>query len=276
MKILLTSILFFFVILTYGQEFERVFEAQKFKYLLIANIQGNIEVEKGIANKIIVRGRQEIKSKKDDDLPTIQYLEQGDTMAIYIDAKCSKFALRKPCDNYGNDWGYYDWFGCRNETVLKVDFEVLVPENLELILSTINEGDINVEKIETPIWANNINGSISLQSVKQVDHARTINGDVNIRYIDNPKKGGSFYTLNGDINAYFPRNLDANVSFKTFHGSFYTDFEMATPIPSKIEAKKNDNDFIYKLGGQSNIKINRGGIPLDFETFNGSVYLRTI
>jgi hypothetical protein len=48
------------------------------------------------------------------------------------------------------------------------------------------------------------------------------------------------------------------------------------PLPTKVEAINDENGFTYKLGGQSNIKINQGGIVLDFETFNGSVYLRTI
>jgi DUF4097 and DUF4098 domain-containing protein YvlB len=276
MKTLLMGLHLLFATITHSQEFTKEFESGNFKHLLIANIHGDIQVEKGDEKKIIIKGHQEIKSKKNDDLPSIQYLQQGDTLAIYIDAKCSNFTLHNSCDHAGNNWGYYDWNGCHNETTLQVDFEVIVPENIHVILSTINEGDIRVENVQTPIWANNINGNITLESVRQVDHAHTINGDVTIRYIDNPKEGGSFYTLNGDIKTYLLQNLDADVSFKTFHGSFYTDFETATPLPSKIEARNNDNGFIYKLGGQSNIKINQGGVMLDFETFNGNVYLRTI
>ncbi|MBK8502975.1 MAG: hypothetical protein IPL46_12620 [Saprospiraceae bacterium] len=189
MKTPLTGLLLLLVTTAYNQDFEKVFDVHNFKHVLIANIQGDIKAKTGTENKIIVKGHQEIKLKINNDSPTIQYLEQGDTLAIYIATECSKFALHKPCDNDGSNWGYYDWQGCHNETGLQVDFEVLVPENLHVILSTINDGDIFVENIQTPVWANNINGNITLESVKQVDHARTINGDVTIRYIENPKKG---------------------------------------------------------------------------------------
>jgi DUF4097 and DUF4098 domain-containing protein YvlB len=103
--------------------------------------------------------------------------------------------------------------------------------------------------------------------------ASTINGDVDIEYAKNPVKDCKFYSLNGDINAYFQKGLAANFSFESFNGDFYTDIEPLESLPVQVEQTKNGENVKYKVNG-NRYKIRTGGPLLDFETFNGDVYLK--
>jgi DUF4097 and DUF4098 domain-containing protein YvlB len=156
-----------------------------------------------------------------------------------------------------------------------MDFTIKIPFSLNLIVSTVNEGDITVEKISGVIKANNINGSIHLANLKREADASTINGDVDIEYSANPQKDCRFYSLNGDINALFQKGLAANLSFESFNGNFYTNIDKLQPLPLKLEKTTNDEGVRFKVNG-SRYQIGNGGFLLDFETFNGNVYLKEI
>ncbi|HEY5919327.1 MAG TPA: hypothetical protein VIU13_18035, partial [Chryseolinea sp.] len=104
--------------------------------------------------------------------------------------------------------------------------------------------------------------------------ASTINGDVDVEYVTNPTKDCRFYSLNGDINAWFQRGLAANMSFESFNGSFYTNIEKLENMPAQVEKKDSEKGIKYKING-NRYKIGSGGNTfLDFETFNGDVYLK--
>jgi len=122
------------------------------------------------------------------------------------------------------------------------------------------------------VYASNINGSVKLKNLVREADASTINGDVDIEYARNPVKDCRFYSLNGDINAYFQKGLAANFSFESFNGDFYTDIEPLESLPVQVEETKNGEGVKYKVNG-NRYKIRAGGPLLDFETFNGNVYV---
>jgi DUF4097 and DUF4098 domain-containing protein YvlB len=148
-----------------------------------------------------------------------------------------------------------------------------VPYSINVSLSTINDGDIVVENIKGKVDASNINGSIALRNLVREADASTINGDVDIEYATNPSKDCRFYTLNGDINAFFRKGLSASLSFESFNGSFYTDFENLEALPLVVSKSSKGEGIKYKVNG-NRYKIGTGGALLDFETFNGNVYLK--
>jgi DUF4097 and DUF4098 domain-containing protein YvlB len=123
------------------------------------------------------------------------------------------------------------------------------------------------------VRAANINGGIRLTNLKSQTHAHTINGDVNIEYTQNPAKDCSYYTLNGDIHALFQSGLSADMSFESFNGSLYTNLPALQTLPLKIEEASHGQGVKYKIKGH-HYQIGAGGPLLDFETFNGNVYLK--
>jgi DUF4097 and DUF4098 domain-containing protein YvlB len=154
-----------------------------------------------------------------------------------------------------------------------MDFTVKIPRSVNVMASTINEGNVEVLNVSGVVSAHNINGSIKLLNLSKEADASTINGDVDIEYAQNPLKACRFYSLNGDINAWFKKGLAANMKFESFNGSFYTNVESLETLPTEVRKENTNNGTKYKINGNQ-FKIGKGGALLDFETFNGNVYLK--
>jgi DUF4097 and DUF4098 domain-containing protein YvlB len=132
---------------------------------------------------------------------------------------------------------------------------------------------VEVENLKGGIVANNVNGSIKLSNISREASASTINGNVDITYTRNPEKPCRFYTLNGDINAWFQKGLSANMSFESFNGELFTNVPQLESLPVVVEKKDTSKGTKFKVNG-NRFKVGNGGVVLDFETFNGDVYVK--
>jgi hypothetical protein len=254
--------------------------------VIVANINGDVNIVGYNGDKVILEVDRNIYAKTDARLEKgkqevqLGMINNVDTLVFYVDDGCTSFSQnrnRNKRDRWSsNRWGY-DWNcnngNCRPEYNYKMDFTLKVPSNVNVIVSTVNDGDIKVEGVSGAIKADNVNGSIKLAKVVRESSASTINGDVDIEYTAQPGKDCRFYSLNGDINAYFPKGLAANMSFESFNGDFYTNVEKIQQMPATIEKSEKGDGIKYKVSG-NRYKIGNGGVFLDFETFNGNVYLK--
>ena len=254
--------------------------------VMIANINGNVKVIGYEGEKVILEVDRSIFAKTDARLEKgkqelkLGTIDRADTLIFYVEEGCNTFgrATRKNKNGWINEgWGY-NWDcrdnNCRSEYDYKMDFTLKVPSSVHIIASTINEGDITVENVKGSINANNINGSVKLSNLVREAEARSINGDVDIEYSTNPVKDCKFYTLNGDINAIFQKGLIASLSFESFNGSFYTNIDNLEALPVKVEKSAKGEGIKYKVNGNRYQVGKGGGAYLDFETFNGNVYLK--
>ena len=205
-------------------------------------------------------------------------------MIFYVEGGCNEFGRntrnKNNHDNWGSHGGWgYEWNnngrgrGCNPPYDYTLDFTIKVPASVNLILSTINDGDVTVENTKGALRVENVNGSIKLSRISREATATTVNGDVDIEYVTNPLKDCRFYSLNGDINAWFQKGLAANMSFESFNGDFFTNVERLESLPVMVEKEQRTNGTKYKVKG-NRFKIGNGGVFLDFETFNGDVYLK--
>jgi DUF4097 and DUF4098 domain-containing protein YvlB len=250
--------------------------------LMVENINGSVTVEGYSGSTIQVEVEKVIKGKTaarvEKGMKDIQLgvIDRADTIILYVNGLCMRFGrTNENRSNDGAQWGY-DWNGCQNdeqEYDYVMNFRIKVPSSVNLRVSTINEGNVAVSKTSGKVSAYNINGNISLTEISQGTRANTINGDVDIQYSSNPVSDCRYYTLNGDINAYFKKGLSSDVSFKSFNGEFFTNLPELVALPTEIEKSKTDKGFKYKING-NRFKTGKGGALLDFETFNGNVYLR--
>jgi hypothetical protein len=251
--------------------------------LIVANIFGSISVEGYSGSTISVEVEKTVSGKTqarfDKGMADIQLgvLNQADTVILYVKGTGSSFGKQKK--NHGIEtggWGY-DWQDCGSRNELEFDykmtFRIKVPMSTNLILSTINDGDVTVTNINSKVSAHNINGAIHLTGISQAAVANTINGDVDVTYNKNPDSNCRFYTLNGDINANFKKGLSSRVAFKSFNGEFYTNVPQLESLPVEVEKTKTEKGVKYSVNGNQ-YKAGNGGVLLDFETFNGNVYLR--
>jgi hypothetical protein len=250
--------------------------------LIVANIFGSITVEGYSGSTVSVEVEKTISGKTqsrfDKGMADIQLgvLNQADTIILYVKGTGSSFGKQKR--NHGDataGWGY-DW-ECNGRNELEFDykmtFKIKVPMNTNLMLSTINDGDVTVTNSNAIVSAHNINGAIHLAGISQAATANTINGDVDVTYNKNPDSNCRFYTLNGDINANFKKGLSSRVAFKSFNGEFYTNVPELESLPVEVEKTETEKGVKFSVNGNQ-YKAGKGGALLDFETFNGNVYLR--
>jgi DUF4097 and DUF4098 domain-containing protein YvlB len=252
--------------------------------VLVANINGDIHVVGYEGAKVIVEVSKKITAKTQQRLEAgkretqLGVIDRADTLIFYMQGGCNVFGKQDwKARNFGtrNKWTY-NWEGnndCDTKYDYKLDFTIKVPSSVNLVLSTINDGDISVENVNGVLKVENINGGIKLKNISREASATTINGNVDIEYSKNPDKPCRFYTLNGDINAWFQKGLTANMAFKSFNGEFYSNVKSLESLPASIEKEQADGETKYKVNG-NRFKIGSGGALLDFETFNGNVYLK--
>ena len=254
--------------------------------LIVANINGSIEITGYEGEKVLLEVTRTIKAKTASRLEQgkkeiqLGMIDRADTLIFYVAGTCNKFGKNKGEErNWGSDdgWGY-NWSNCKDDRCdtpydYTLDFNLKVPFSVNLLVSTINDGNIAVTNMKGDMRVNNINGSIKLSNILKEASASTINGNVDVEYVKNPDKACRFYTLNGDINAWFQKGLAANLSFESYNGEFYTNVDKLESLPAMVEKEQRDNSVRYKVNG-NRFKIGNGGVPLEFETFNGDVYLK--
>ena len=261
--------------------FEKISDANT---VVIANINGNVRVEGHDGDKVIVEvqkwigGKTQARLEKGKAELQLGVLDRADTIILYVQNGCNTFTYGrgKNKNSWHDGWGY-NWncndSHCDTEYDYKMDFTVKVPKRINVVTSTVNEGDINISKVTGSVKANNVNGSIRLSDLERETVASTINGDVDIDYTRNPGRDCRFYSLNGNINALFQKGLAANLSFDSFNGDFYTNINQIDQLPAMVEKSSKGEGIRYKVYGNM-YKVGSGGPLLDFETFNGNVYLK--
>lgn len=256
--------------------------------VLVANVNGDVKVEGYEGDKVVVEVNRTITAKSQERLEKgkkeigLGTMDRADTLIFYVDGLCTSFGKQnKKKGNWSGhaDWGY-NWSDCNGRGKncdppydYTMDFTIKVPAGANLVLSTVNDGDVTVANVKGAMHVSNVNGSIKLTNISREASASTINGDVDIEYSRNPEKDCRFYSLNGDINAWFQKGLAANLSFDSFNGDLYTNVAQLEAVPVTLKKEQEGKATHYKVKG-NRFKVGSGGVFLDFETFNGNVYLK--
>jgi hypothetical protein len=256
--------------------------------LIILNVDGYVRVEGYTGDKIVVDVNKQIYGKTDARVEKgkteiqLGVIDRADTIILYVQGICNEFGKMRRNNNgqtkYGG-WGY-NWNNncnggnCDKDYDWEMDFTVKVPQGVNVLASTVNNGDIEIRNVNAYNLAENINGSVRLENISGTGtYASTINGDVDVDYVKNPNAESRYYSLNGDVNVLFVKGLAANVGFESFNGDLFTNIDNLTSMPSELQKANKGKGVSYKLGG-SRFKIGTGGVFLDFETFNGNAYIK--
>jgi hypothetical protein len=251
--------------------------------LIVSNVNGDVIIEGYDGDKVLlevtktISGKTEARLEKGKQQLKLGTIDRADTLIFFVEDGCNSFGKRNKEEREdGNGWGY-NWNcnnnHCRQDYDYQMDFIIKVPATVNVVVSTVNDGNVSVSKISGSVRANNVNGSIRLTNLMRAANASTINGDVDIDYTSNPQGECRFYSLNGDINALFQKGLAANLSFQSFNGDFYTNVDKIMQLAPKVEKAEHGEGIKYKVNG-NRYQIGNGGVFLDFETFNGNVYLK--
>jgi hypothetical protein len=185
--------------------------------------------------------------------------QRDNTLKFYVDGP---FRCRSGCFDRQE----------RNRYHVSFDFDLQVPQDAALELSTVNGGNVSVENAAGDFRVCNVNGGITMDKIYGSGSATTVNGPVSITFARNPERASRFKTVNGELSAYFQPGLAADISVKTFHGGVYTDFDVASlPLVQPLPERQGKR-FIYRGASGSRLRIgNAGGPEISFDTLNGNI-----
>lgn len=245
--------------------------------LAIYNIEGSITVEGYAGDKVLIEVDQTLVAKTKEVLEQgkkefkLGFEQVGDSVIAYT---------AEPWDSRPHDWS--DRYNRNNDRKIdyrcNLSYTVKVPYNMNLRISTVNDGEILVKDVAGRLHVNNVNGGIAIVNAKNTTWAHTINGDLTVNYLKNPSEASSYYTLNGKLTATFQPGLSADIEFKTMNGGFYTDFpdaELLSPTVTMVKnQERKEGGTVFKLRKDSKLRIGPGGNQFKFETLNGNIYIK--
>jgi len=240
--------------------------------LALYNIDGAVTVQGYDGNKVVIEATKIIRA---DDQQTLElgkkeaqlgFLQRGDSIVVYTAAPYDS----RPHDNH-NEWHHKDI-----DYHYTFNYVVKVPRQLNLHLSTVNNGKVTVQDVAGKIEAYNVNGAIALTGVRGTTKARTVNGNVEASYVGNPDGASSYHTINGQIIVSYPKDISADVHFKSMHGELLTDFPNVETLPVQVTQNKQNsgNGTRYKLNKDTAMRLGKGGKDFRFETLNGDVTIK--
>jgi hypothetical protein len=239
--------------------------------LAVYNIFGSVRVQGYNGNKVVVEATKIIKADDAQGLAQgkkevkLGFEQRGDSVIVYIAEPYDSRPRRNQNINR-EDVDYHAHF----------DFVVKVPQQMNVHVSTVNEGEVNVQDVGGALKAYNVNGAITLKNVRGTTKARTVNGNLEATYAANPPEASSYNTINGDIKVSYPADLSADVHFKSMHGELYTDFPQVENLPVQVTQNKQStgNGTKYKLTKDTVVRLGKGGKDFRFETLNGDVTIK--
>ena len=160
-----------------------------------------------------------------------------------------------------------------------LELRIQVPRKTQLELSTVNDGDIRVERVEGELELGNVNGSIELTDVGGAVVAHTVNGKVLATFSRvAPDKAMAFTSLNGAVDVTLPASIKANVRLRTDNGSAFTDFDLnvqpASNPPDVEDSRPHGGRYRIEVNKVIYGSVNGGGPEIEMRTFNGNIYLR--
>ncbi len=155
--------------------------------------------------------------------------------------------------------------GAGEERNYSVSYEILVPRNTNLNLTTQN-GGISIANVEGEINFEAQNGGVHLNNLAGAVKGRTANGGLHVELNGAGWKGAGLdiETTNGGVHVSMPENYAARFETKTVNGGFKTDI-------AALKVVRDEKD--WKPGVNLSRDINGGGATVRIVTTNGGVHI---
>lgn len=224
---------------------------------------GSISIKGYSGKEVIVKGTQREGSKK-------RRRKSGNKQGL---KRISNGSLEFSAEEYDNV------VRVKSSSYSTIDFEIQVPKNFSLKISTVNRGDIYVENVNGAMEINNTNGRVTLKDISGSVSAHALNKDIIVNFVKvTPNVAMAFSSLNGDIDITFPKTIKADIKVKSDRGEIFTDFDLKTkPSKAKITKGKSSKGNAYSVKVEKWItgSINGGGAEILFKNFNGDVIIRS-
>lgn len=233
--------------------------------LEIDNVWGSIEVvgtageqAKLTVNKSI-RAESKAKIEQARKEVTLDITQQAEALKLYVNGP-----FRCDCHDCGRSREFEGY-------IVKMDFVVAVPRDIDIKIKTVNEGHVAVRDINGSFLVRNVNGDIQIRNIAGSGTARTVNGPVKVSFRQNPREASDFETVNGAVELQFARDLSADFRFKTFNGGIYSDFPVTALPVQGMKEEHHGAKVIFRADRYTGARINAGGPQIKVENLNGDI-----
>jgi Putative adhesin len=235
------------------------------RMLEIDNVWGSIEVVGTASDQVQLTVNKSIRAESRGKIEqarkdvTLDITQQADALKLYVNGpfRCNCH----DCTRSRDDEGY----------IVKMDFQVQVPHDIDIKLKTVNEGRVSVRDINGSFLVRNVNGDIQIRNIAGSGSARTVNGPVKVSFRQNPREASEFNTVNGNIELTFARDLSADFRFKTFNGGIYSDFPVTALPVQGMQEEHHGTKVIFRADRYTGARINAGGPQVKVENLNGDI-----
>jgi hypothetical protein len=232
----------------------------------VDNVFGSIEVVGTSGDQVQMtvtetyRGETQdkiVQAKKEVSLDTSN--ENGE-LKLYVNGP-----FRCQCND--DDWGSRRHAGY----IVKMDFKLEVPANVDVTLTTVNDGNIKMSGVTGDFRVHNVNGSVDINDAAGSGKALTVNGHVSVSFRQNPKTDSSFGSVNGEVVLKFAQNLSADFRFKNMNGGVYSDFDLAALPPKQATEERGKGHYVYRSDRFTGGRVGNGGPEIKVENLNGAI-----
>ena len=238
---------------------------EKAKTIKIDNVFGSITISGMRTAEVKLEAKKSLRADSQANLlkaereVELNMAEKDNLLEIYVDGP-----FRGP--NGSIKWSDPDY-------TVTYDFTLQVPEQTNLILRTVNDGDILVKNVKGDFKVRHVNGKIELQGITGTVNCKTVNGRIRAAFREDPPSACSFTTVNGDLDVSFSPKLAADFQMKTLNGDIYTDFPNVTYLPDKTPgtSSREKGRFVYRSHRRQGVRIGAGGPEITMETINGDI-----
>ena len=242
------------------------------KILEIDNIFGSIEVTGGQSDQVQLVVNKTISAESKDRMEaakkevTLDITDQPDLLKLFVNSPS-----RCNCGpGGGGGGGCFNWRGDTGY-IVKMDFQLQVPRNIEVKLKTVNSGHVNVQDVTGDFSVHNVNGGIDMKNISGSGVAKTVNGPVKVLFRENPRQKSDFATINGNVELYFVRGLSGDFRFKTMNGAVYSDFEMTSLPAQPVSSERHGTKFVFRSDRFTTGRVGSGGPEIKAENLNGDI-----
>jgi hypothetical protein len=235
------------------------------KSLEIDNVYGSIEIVGDSADQVQLVVKKTLRAESKEQLEkarkevTLDITQEEGALKFYVNGpfrcRCSD------CDGFHEREGY----------VVKMDFQLHVPREIDLKVKTVNEGRVTVRNVAGSFLVRNVNGDIEMENVAGSGTAHTVNGPVKVSFRQNPRENSEFRTVNGSVELRFAHDLSADFRFKTFNGGVYSDFPVSALPIHPMQEEHRGAKVIFRADRYTGARVNSGGPEIKIENLNGDI-----
>lgn len=235
------------------------------KSLEIDNVWGSIEVVGTNSDQVQLTVNKSTRAESKDKLDqahkevTLDIAEQPGSLKLYVNGP-----FRCHCDD---GCGHREFEGY----IVKMDFKLQVPRDIDVKVKTVNEGRVVVRDINGSFLVRNVNGDVEMSNIGGSGTAHTVNGPVKVSFRQNPREASDFQTINGNVELRFAQSLAADFRFKTFNGGIYSDFPVTALPVRAAQEERHGSKFVFRADRYTGVRIGSGGPEIKVENLNGDI-----